>query len=331
MKITYIFGAGASCGALPMVGQIPDRINLMVNLLEKEHGIVPSKEWKFQNKSTTYGEILEKLIAELKWLTEHFANHASIDTFAKKLTIRRQWDDLQKLKRAFSAYFTLEQIISPVEKRYDSFFASILNEDGELPKNVRILSWNYDFQFEKAYSEYSELKHIDRNRHFLNVIQKKTRGRESKENFCLIKLNGSCSIIESSIYTHEFCDPFECGINPQILEHLLGTYHQVQLFPGLKSALSFAWEKEDTEIDIVNYSVTQTHDTEVVVFIGYSMPYFNREIDRKIIRGMKNLQKVYFQSPKAESLKERFLTLRTDVKDLVSVNDLQQFYLPGEL
>jgi len=330
MKITYIFGAGASCGALPMIGQIPERINLMINLLESQpHGIDLAKEWKFQNHRTTFGGILEKLIEELKWLEKNSANHASIDTFAKKLTITQSWNVLQKLKRAFSAYFVLEQIICPVEKRYDSFFAAILNEDGELPKNVRILSWNYDAQFEKAYSEYSQLKEIDRNRHLLNVIQKNATRSQSKEKFCLIKLNGSCSIIESSVNVYEFCDPFKCDINPEVLEHLLASYYQVEIFPGLRPALSFAWEKQG--IDIVDYAIKETEDSEILVIIGYSMPYFNREIDREIIRSMKNLKKVYFQSPEAESLKDRFLTVRTDVSNLVSVNDLKQFYLPGEL
>jgi hypothetical protein len=118
-------------------------------------------------------------------------------------------------------------------------------------------------------------------------------------------------------------------LDNQILERILGVYHEMQILPGLKSALSFAWEKQDE--DIIDFAVTETKDTEVLVFIGYSMPYFNREIDRKIIRNMQNLKKVYFQSPESESLKDRFKTVRNDIEELISVNDLKQFYLPGEL
>lgn len=329
MKITYIFGAGASCSALPMVGQIPERISKMIKLLNGQLEIDIEKEWKHQSIKTTYGKILEKLVEDLFWLKENSENHASIDTFAKKLTINQNWDDLKKLKRSFSAYFSLEQIINPIDKRYDSFFASILNELGEFPNNTRILSWNYDIQFEKSYSEYSRINEIDKNRFLLNVVQKNTRIRASNEKFCIVKLNGSCSIIENPDRTHEFCNNQESNLSNPILERILGSYQELQVFSNLKYALSFAWEKAD--MNIVDYAIKETNDTEILVYIGYSMPYFNREIDRKIIKEMKNLKKVYFQSPEAEALKDRFSTIRNDIKELVSVNDLKQFYLPAEL
>lgn len=59
----------------------------------------------------------------------------------------------------------------------------------------------------------------------------------------------------------------------------------------------------------------------------------NRVIDRKIIGEMKNLSKVYFQAPDPEILKERFLTIRTDIPDanLLVRKDVKQFLLPNEL
>jgi hypothetical protein len=114
MKITYIFGAGASCGALPMVGQIPDRISEMINLLKGPLDLDIEKEWRFKENRSTYGKILEQLLTDLAWLKETSESHASIDTYAKKLTITQNWNDLKKLKSAFSAYFSLEQIIKPI-------------------------------------------------------------------------------------------------------------------------------------------------------------------------------------------------------------------------
>jgi len=70
-----------------------------------------------------------------------------------------------------------------------------------------------------------------------------------------------------------------------------------------------------------------------LIVIGYSFPYFNREIDREIIANMNNLKKVYFQSLDAENLKERFLSIRDDLKDnqLLVRKDCGQFLLPNEL
>ena len=104
---------------------------------------------------------------------------------------------------------------------------------------------------------------------------------------------------------------------------------QLQLFSGL----SFAWERfGKLEHDIVEYAKGETSETEVLVVIGYSFPYFNREIDREVIGNMKSLQKVYFQAPDADILKERFLSIRDDIESssLLPRFDLEQFLLPNE-
>ena len=48
---------------------------------------------------------------------------------------------------------------------------------------------------------------------------------------------------------------------------------------------------------------------------------------------MDKLKKVYFQAPDADSLKERFLSIREDIPAnmLVSRFDTKQFLLPNEL
>lgn len=33
-KVTYLFGAGASAGALPIINQIPDRLNELITFLK---------------------------------------------------------------------------------------------------------------------------------------------------------------------------------------------------------------------------------------------------------------------------------------------------------
>ena len=48
---------------------------------------------------------------------------------------------------------------------------------------------------------------------------------------------------------------------------------------------------------------------------------------------MYNLRKVYFQSPDAENIKDRFLSIRDNLKDnqLLVRKNCEQFLLPNEL
>ena len=137
-KITYIFGAGASRNALPIVKDIPDRLKSLINLLESEK-LQLSTEEKFKDtglenlQSKNFYQ--KKLIKDLQWLLDYESKHSSVDTFARKLSIIGDHQNLKKLKVVLSVFFTFEQIIKQPDKRYDSFFASLYNEVNELPKN----------------------------------------------------------------------------------------------------------------------------------------------------------------------------------------------------
>jgi hypothetical protein len=76
-----------------------------------------------------------------------------------------------------------------------------------------------------------------------------------------------------------------------------------------------------------------TKFTNVLVVIGYSFPFFNREIDRKIIKAMSKIHKVYFQSKEPDALVERFQAIIPGIKTeaLKPITDVEQFLLPNEL
>jgi len=229
-----------------------------------------------------------------------------------------------------SIFLVLEQIINPADKRYDAFFAAILNDHySELPENIKVISWNYDSQFEKSYGEYSDSYEWERNRSMLRISTKNSSRRPRVKGFNIVKLNGSHNIIgDSGHSSYEFC-PTGNGFDKNALDVILRNYVTSKVKKNrLYSGLSFAWEKGD---EIIEFAKAETFDTDILVVIGYSFPYFNRDVDRAIIKNMQNLQKVYFQSPEASALKERFSTIRTDIKDLVSISDVNQFYLPDEL
>lgn len=336
MNITYLFGAGASREALPIVNEIPSRLKFVIELLEANEIKISHSETIDDVPGKTQLELLEQLIEDLKWVLEKSENHASVDTFAKKLYIKSQWRELKRLKLAFSIYLIIEQTINPCDKRYDSFLASILNSDGEFPNHLRILSWNYDFQFEKSFSEYSDQPDIFSNQARLKIINKYSNPRHNYENsFSMFKLNGTSTILENGRSHYFFFENFENKVSKGILQTILRNYGVIKAQDSrFSSGLSFAWEDSfDKDRDIIKIAKTGTTETEVLVVIGYSFPFFNREIDRDLIKNMTKLKKVYFQSPDAESIKERFWAIRGDIpsENLKSRFDVVQFLLPDEM
>ena len=339
LKVTYYFGAGSSIGALPIVNQIPDRMRDMIDLLElEEYQLSDEEKYTDLKIDCSKHDIQLKLIEDLKWLVEKSANHASIDTFAKKLFIKDQIDDLKKLKVVFSIYLILEQIKNKANPRYDSFFASILSNDYySFPSNIRVLSWNYDFQFEKAFSEYTGDLEVSRNQDVLNIITKYSYDVPQNNRFGIIKLNGTSNILgDRGFRQYSYFQKLEDNITLDLIDKVIRNYGALRLtnWRGLFSGLSFAWEPSfDTQYDIIEHARNESFDTEVLVVIGYSFPYFNREIDRKIIGNMKKLKKAYFQAPDANDLRERFLSIRSDLPmdNLLCRHDVGQFLLPNEL
>jgi len=338
--ITYLFGAGASCGALPIVNQMPIRIRGIYEDLENpmykldDINLIENLDDKGLKK-TLFG-IQTDLISELRWLYNQIINTASIDTRAKKFLLRQEHDDLMRLKIALSVFFALEQSRNGYDKRYEVFFASILQAGTIPPKRLKILSWNYDVQIEMAYSEFvfmNKVGELDAN---LGITHKfNADDLNSSEYFTLTKINGVAALFKGETFNHfiqHYNQPIEKAIQYVVKSFGEVFYSRRQY----KSALSFAWEDEPrtiySNVDIVSKAIQNTSMTNILVVVGYSFPLFNREVDRKIIGAMKDLKKVYFQAPDAEKLKERFLAIRNDISDenLITRFDKDQFVFPNE-
>lgn len=99
------------------------------------------------------------------------------------------------------------------------------------------------------------------------------------------------------------------------------------------SHLSFAWESTVRQKEMITTINQITSDTDAVVVIGYSFPYFNREIDRAIFSKIPSLKTIYIQDPNPESVEPSLravLDENTNVK-IEYQKDCTQFYLPREL
>lgn len=343
--ITYYFGAGASALALPVVDRMPSEMLMMATNSKASHlfkdasgGIViPKAELMITaDNPVSEIEIWEDFSRNLLWLNEEGRNHTSIDTFAKKLFVRKDFSSLKKLKATLSTFFTLCQVQN-FDKRYDAFFATLIDEDPfSLPSNIRIISWNYDWQFEKAYSEYSDLKSLNDLQRKLNVISKFFDGKNDPIKFSLTKINGSVGFYSPIKSPFNYVNVLPSNDFEIESKKVLKTYADFLFEKGndWESTLSFSWEPEQEKGNIINAAKENIHDCEVLVIIGYSFPNFNRRVDREIIGSIKNLKKIYIQTLKesAENVKIRFKAILPDFPDnrIILWTDCDQFLIPDE-
>ncbi len=354
-NVTYLLGAGASANALPVVKNIPAALNELIDLINAETTITVSSDQSGLDIGGMFKLGKEILLSDLNWLKEKAERHSTIDTFAKKLTITNKTDDLIRLKYALSALLVYLEQNKPADKRYDTFFASIINNKGQLPNNIKIVSWNYDRQIEKAYLEYNpnnEIHYYEKARKelkFLTQFNYYVNNNPSSEKFEVIKLNGSIVNLQYNKNLNSIPFEIELDLDPihnnNKLKMLCFNYSQFKERKEFKRpSLRFAWEdpsdwdegiQEETFINTVSNKMVAT---EILVIIGYSFPFFNREIDRKVWEyALNKVSKVYIQDiyPKdiETKLRATFPNEKFEVVHIKVGSDISndEFYLPSEL
>lgn len=346
-KIVYLFGAGASFGkraaddkneileGLPIVSEFPVQIDRLVEKIQNQKFSLPASQQGTSDES-------KKLIDELKWLKESSEKHQTVDTFAKKLRVSEGHNnDYDRLKNAISVFLTLMQLFNKPDSRYDAFFANILgNSYYKLPENVSILSWNYDCQFEIAHAAYSKRQSLNAIWDDLNIKGKTTKSRNDNYiPFSITKLNGTALMFEDNgSFDSTFFDAFFNRQGMSEISYVTTAYIDTLNSKNVRNALSFAWEGCDTEFE--KLYISKAIDAEILVIIGYSFPFFNREVDREIIRNMVNLKKVYIQDPFCEYVKDSFEAVLSEEQlekvvsgqiKIVFKKSCSQFLIPNEM
>ena len=106
---------------------------------------------------------------------------------------------------------------------------------------------------------------------------------------------------------------------------------------GIHTKLNFAWEQTRfTNYEIWKDVESSINESEILIVIGYTFPFFNREVDRKIFNMMPKLRKIYYQDPNAKNLIENIKPVilnnnAIDEKSIIPITNIDQFYLPPEL
>lgn len=347
MNITYLLGAGASYNALPVVNQINDRLKEFKSILTRTidfPNFTPQSGKRIDKYLLNYGnekiessskhikkDMLNEMREAVQWLIDENSKHFSIDTFAKKLYLQKEFQLLQKLKITLCCFFVYLQNDS-LDSRYDSFFASVLDDLRDLPNNLKFLSWNYDYQLEKAFSNFVLNQNLQSNQNALNVCSKGIKSSDSNliNKFSVFKLNGTTSLLNN-------------GQNINILDNLnedddvlfdnIITYYYFAIYHKIPLTLSFAWEEDSN--NYINSVTECIKNTDILIVIGYSFPFFNRKIDKHLLNNMSQLKRIYIQDPfNGESIEERINSLLP--KEIFKpiqykqVKMTDQFYIPIE-
>lgn len=359
-NVTYLFGAGASYNALPLVIGFRDRFKIFCNHLS----------YYFKDKI----DIVEfsDMKAQQNKLIENIRTHYTVDTYAKKLFLKNPKLNTNKdyglLTNYLSAYFIYEQlkidikqdcnkylrdIIHPASEehanfaknarkilqnfdyRYDSFLASILKHDKDgsliIPKNINFISWNYDFQIEKAYMNFSDCT-LNSAMEDLNVFAtpQDIFERPATDSH-LIKLNGTAAFLEKGKFgelfdfsKHSLDDSFF-----EVCKKILLKSRQEN-----KNGLRFSWEESSLKKSAIELAAKKIEKSDIVVVIGYSFPYFNRDVDRAIFESVSRGKdiKIYIQCPNdtINSVMKRFkgVVRRANLEEYTETD---QFLIPNEL
>jgi len=312
MNITYLLGAGASYNALPIVEGIPNALNEFANEfypgVEKDISLelnhldnLASQYYKSANSLEArkfHFNNIKKFHNDIVWLHREAFNHTSIDTFAKKLYLKKDYTNLKRLKIILSCFFLYLQT-KEFDKRYDSFFASILDNLSELPKNLKILSWNYDSQLEIAFNRFANST-IENTRSVLNVFSKGQNtniNSPKSDEFCVFKINGTTNVTNNKNKIYDIILDFDMkGVS--LAGDLLELYNTRASYKLHKPNMSFAWENYNLDSPFFKNLNKSISETEILIVIGYSFPFFNRKTDKHILDSMSNLKKIYVQDPK---------------------------------
>ena len=312
-NVTYLIGAGASAGkrgrdlpagfpeddriieGLPCVNEIAKCIEEIVNLLERT---LPERiEWFNDaiglNSKEDWEQARVEALLQFKLLREKCAEHSTIDTYAKKLRLRKDIHGLRKLEQLLSLFFMYLQMENKPDSRYDSFLASILQENLHFPNNIHVLSWNYDSQIEIAYDEYNEGENLYSGSKKTEIFPPFTE---------VIKINGTASfegqdnlakMRKQYIKELKSINPFvegKFGRDPNPFPQqrkMMELVFMYKLFISEQTDntnLSFAFDDYEPTEGMFHQIDTIMKDTDVLVIIGYTFPFFNREIDRHILR-----------------------------------------------
>ena len=324
-SVRHIYCANIIEG-MPLVIEIPQRILYICDLIRNSDS-TPDLYITTAKTQPSIESTKDLLVKDLMWLYDGAIKHATIDTFAKKLFLTERVEEYNKLKKLLAIYFIIEQVINKPDSRYDTFLANILTPKLEIPDRIKILTWNYDSQFEIAFNEYKKTIITPR-----DIGCYSLHDNEITKSPAIFKINGTASFNNWNSLAN-FRSNYK--LNKTILNKIMYAYKEND------SLLSFAWEtsnRKKDDLPTIKTAVEHIKEAKTLVVIGYTFPFFNRLVDKAIIGSLNNLKKIYIQDPKANEVAQSIDAVLVSHQkppinqlSIIPITNCDQFYLPPEL
>lgn len=301
-QVTYYIGAGASIGAIPAYASFTNHfITFLKNLIQLVENY-NDEDYRKRKVSALITDLLVEIVAE---------PGLTLDVFGRRLYRRNQKSlDYHFFKVLLNLYILSEQLSftdelaahelvhnkTNIDARYEHFLSQAIGESGTISSNINFISWNYDSQFELAYSRIYKTTFQD-SQSYLQIFPSAS-GFTIPDGSCVLKLNGSTNLYldERKRNMFKIFDLY----NEKFNGSTIGAFYQVlvQNSEQVKTDfyLFFAWESgNEFEKKILTRAKSILEHTEELIVIGYSFPEYNRSIDKEILSNAKKLKKIYIQ------------------------------------
>lgn len=333
-KILYYLGAGASANGLPIARSFPSKGNIEIPGLAHNLRTINLNPYVQELTDERNRNYVTNITDRFRSLADKADEFGDVDTYAKYLHLMQPGGkELQDLKKTLSEYFSIEQLLAHVrDPRYLPWLVSLM-DNRLFPDNVKILTWNYDFQVELAASRIGDLEDIN---HRLGsftyspsmLLHYPTLDPTFSEfhRLSLIHLNG--------IAGFERPRNLQSGSAFQKI-HSQNPNDTISFFSKefTEPLLHFAWEKSDYHNKLMEHIKTVIDGVTILVVIGYSFPFFNRDVDKaifKMLTSQQTFRKIYYQDPKlnGQQLKSQFEL--ASKFDIVHIESKDNFHIPFE-
>jgi len=346
-NVTYLLGAGASAEALPI--HLERDVNGVIYPSLSDSYLELAKELRSYTGASInqiYNH-LQSISKDLIWLHEGSKKFDTTDTYAKFLYANEDYSNLQKLKKILSFFFVYRQFISKkTDNRALVFLTTLMKKGPVFPDNVKIISWNYDMQIQLAMRQFMEEKVGTDHRHssLIRYYPALAQGYVNSS-YSMLHLNG--------IAGYKYSD--QVGVvNPLVYNKISNINEIIEWYNKANSSLfdtlKFAWEndKQDANLVLSNQISDDVNKiiqpiinlTEILVIVGYSFPFFNRDVDTMIFQLLKSanklqtinkLEKIYMQNP---TLTGEFLYGQFRIHQnipIIHIRDCDNYFIPPEL
>lgn len=338
-KLLYIIGAGASCknNNLPLAKTLYVKGSGGGKAMAQQGLAYAMKTFPFEGLQSTHSNLCDDLKQRFSELEKKAEEFGDVDTYAKYLHIMDgSGEHLRNLKETLVAFFVLKQRVQKsLDSRYLPWLVGIM-EKRQFPENVKVMSWNYDFQMELAVSSFIKLDKlklregaIEYHTSFFKYDPSLNPNKEdfNAETLSLVHLNGVAAYFNENQHRMSlFCEDLT---KSELLNNLQRYMNEHRLHNHIR----FAWESRADGRALVNQYKPMIQDSTILVVVGYSFPFYNREVDRAIfdiLIGSGKLEKIYFQDPflDGQQLRSQF-GLRDDL-NIVHIKNVDNFHIPFE-